>query len=107
MSIVLLDSNGILIGQVSGDILIDDKPPAGTTYKQVTDAEYWVLDAARVANSETYQTKRAALYPPYQDYIDAQVKMASSDLVMQAAGAFQLNDYVNKCLAVKLQFPKV
>ena len=50
--------------------------------------------------------KRAADYPPVIDYIDAQVKKASSDPAMRADGIAQEQDYLSKCLAVKAKYPK-
>ena len=44
----------------------------------------------------TYAQKRAAEYPDYRDYLDG---IAKND---QA----QIQDYVNKCLAVKTKYPK-
>jgi len=75
----------------------------------VGDQERYVelLNAKDAADIEAVRLQRAAAYPPLADKADAEVKMASSDPVMQAAGVLQLNEYVNKCLAVKLQFPKV
>ena len=108
-------STGLIIGScapANDEALLNDALSAGipandVEFRDVTDAEHDVLIKTRDDLSHPYTVKRAAAYPPYQDYIDAQVKMASSDPVMQSAGALQLNDYVNKCLAVKLQFPKV
>ena len=53
-----------------------------------------------------YKTKRAAEYPPYVDYIDAQVKKASLDSAIKAAGIAQEAEYIAACLAVKGKYPK-
>lgn len=52
------------------------------------------------------QAKRAAAYPPIEDYMDAKVKQASSDPTIVAEGLAQEQAYLAACLAVKLQFPK-
>ena len=45
-------------------------------------------------------------YPPMADYLDVQVKKASTDPALQAAGAAQEAAYLAACLAVKTMFPK-
>jgi hypothetical protein len=47
-------------------------------------------------NSIPYDQKRKYEYPPITDYIDGIVK---NDQV-------QIQDYINKCLEVKLKYPK-
>ena len=44
----------------------------------------------------TYQELRATAYPPMQDYIDGLVKGDQA----------QMQAYIDKCLAIKAQFPK-
>lgn len=54
----------------------------------------------------TYAEKRAAEYPNYLDYLDAQVKKASDDDDIRAAGLIQEQEYLAACLAVKAKYPK-
>lgn len=54
----------------------------------------------------SYYEKRAAAYPPVEEYLDAQVKINSGDADMVAAGQAQLEAYYQACLAVKRTFPK-
>jgi len=54
---------------------------------------------------ELVELRRRA-YPPLMDYIDAQVKKASSDPAMQAAGEAQELAYTAACLEVKARHPK-
>jgi|GEM_PF-3878537 len=53
-----------------------------------------------------YYEKRAAAYPPVEEYLDAQVKINSGDADMVAAGQAQLEAYYQACLAVKAKYPK-
>ena len=53
-----------------------------------------VIEAYEKANE--YKKKRQAAYPPMQDYIDGLVKGDQA----------QMQSYIDKCLAVKAQFPK-
>lgn len=54
----------------------------------------------------TYYEKRAAEYPPIEEYLDAQVKINSGDDALIAAGQEQLAAYYEACLAVKARYPK-
>lgn len=54
-----------------------------------------------------YEEKRLLAYPDFRDYLDAQVKLNSSDPLLQTLGQQQLEKYVADCLAVKEQYPKV
>ena len=54
----------------------------------------------------TYVIERAQEYPPLTDYIDAQVKKASSDPVVRVEGKAQERTYIEACLAVKEKYPK-
>jgi hypothetical protein len=53
-----------------------------------------------------YRDKRVAEYPPMQDYIDAQVKKASSDPAVREAGLAQEASYISACAAIKTKYPK-
>ena len=120
---VSIDKNGVLIGRIlhTNDIVEDDEgdypdfdypnitnaeSDAGVIYKDVTDAEYWALFDAKVAAEQTYNLKRAALYPPAHDYLDAQAKKFSDDPVIRQQGIDQEAEYFAKCLEVKAQIPK-
>lgn len=54
----------------------------------------------------TYADKRAENYPDPREFLDAQVKINSGDEALKTEGQKQLANYVNKCLAVKSQYPK-
>lgn len=60
----------------------------------------------KINHKSDYATRRMRAYPPMQDYIDAQVKKASTDPAVRAAGAAQEQTYLAACLAVKAKFPK-
>ena len=69
----------------------------------ITDEEADAIrtDAQAKAQAEyeaslTYAQKRQAAYPPMQDYIDGLVKGDQA----------QMQAYIDKCLAIKAQFPK-
>lgn len=47
------------------------------------------------------RAKRAREYPPMADYLDAQVKKASADPAIVAAGEAQESAYLSACLEVK------
>lgn len=54
-----------------------------------------------------YPQLRALAYPAITDFADALVKINSGDDELSAKGAAELQEYVNKCLAIKSDFPKV
>lgn len=54
----------------------------------------------------SYDCKRADEYPPYQDYLDAMVKINSEDEALIASGEEQLKTYYATCLAIKNKYPK-
>ncbi|MEQ1629614.1 MAG: hypothetical protein ABL873_03805 [Gallionella sp.] len=56
--------------------------------------------------AQAYIARRAAEYPPMQDYIDAQVKKASSDPAIREAGIVQEAAYLAACAAIKTKYPK-
>ncbi len=60
----------------------------------ITDAEAQVMREAK--NAQTYAEKRAAEYPPMQDYLDGVVKGDQA----------QIEKYIADCLAVKAKYPK-
>jgi len=115
-----LDENGYFVGTTTADespleqgvFLIPARcvevelpaVPVGTKAKFVSGE--WAFEAIPVPPPVpepvppaplTYQEKRKAAYPPMADYLDAVVK---ADPVATQA-------YVDACLAVKLQYPKI
>ena len=54
----------------------------------------------------SYSEKRAAEYPPVEEYLDAMVKINSGDEQLIADGQAQLDSYYQACLAVKARYPK-
>lgn len=75
------------------------------TYEEAKDkiVRHW---EKQIVPEPTYYEKRAAAYPPVEEYLDAQVKINSGDADMVAAGQKQLAAYYEICLAVKKKFPK-
>lgn len=69
-------------------------------YKEEDIEVKWVTDEEWASINEaipvSYIEKRRAEYPPITDYIDGIVKGDSA----------QVQDYINKCLAVKAKYPK-
>jgi len=66
---------------------------------QITDAEAATIRAHNqqaAFDALTYAEKRAAEYPSITDYIDGIVKGDQA----------QVQDYVDKCIAVKAKYPK-
>lgn len=57
----------------------------------------------RLAN---YSELRRWAYPEYSIYLDAQVKMNSTEESIQKEGQDQLQTYYQNCIAVKQRFPK-
>ena len=55
---------------------------------------------------KTYQEKRREEYPPFEDYLDAIVKINSGDEDFVQEGNAQLEAYISDCLAVKAKYPK-
>lgn len=54
----------------------------------------------------TYFEERAAHYPDFREYLDAQVKINSGDYTLIVEGKEQLANYYQKCLDVKKAYPK-
>ena len=55
---------------------------------------------------KTYKEKRREEYPPFEDYLDAIVKINSKDEAFTQEGKTQLETYIADCLAVKEKYPK-
>lgn len=65
--------------------------------KQPTDAEIAAEILRLQSNYDNdYSRKRAAEYPPMEDYLDGVVKGDQA----------QIDEYIAKCLAVKTKYPK-
>ncbi len=78
----------------SGDLIPGDR--------EATEEE--VNEYLRKINS--YHLKRAAAYPDFREFIDAEIKIRSGNTEMAEEGKQQLNKYIEDCLAVKTRFPK-
>lgn len=74
--------------------------------EQAYDGQWYLAGYAPVAPVPTYDQLRVAEYPPYTEYLDAQVKLGSGDLALATEGQRQLDAYVSACLAVKEKYPK-
>jgi hypothetical protein len=68
-----------------------------TANEQLT-VDQWKLD--------NYAKLRKWDYPEYAEYLDAIVKLNSTDLSIRAEGQVQLDKYIADCLNVKIRFPK-
>lgn len=77
-----------------------------STYTHTFDNDYRIEGGIVYPPEAPYAQKRAAEYPPYTEYLDAQVKLASSDEITRVAGQEQLDAYFGACLAVKDKYPK-
>jgi hypothetical protein len=71
---------------------------AAYTNQYGMDASQWKID--------NYVDLRQWAYPPYGEYLDAVVKVNSTEHELQAEGQAQLDKYYADCLAVKDRFPK-
>ncbi|BBE50838.1 hypothetical protein OYT1_ch1281 [Ferriphaselus amnicola] len=71
-----------------------------------TELETAIAAEQAVIKTAAYLGQRAAEYPALTDYIDAQVKKASNDPVVQQAGREQEAAYLNACLSIKQKYPK-
>ena len=80
--------------------------PAQVEVKYIPDEEFHTLLAAQTTGAMTYADKRRAEYPPMADYLDAKVKQASNDPMLQEAGRLQEAAYHDACLEVKARYPK-
>ncbi len=72
----------------------------------LTELETAIAAEQAVIKAAAYLGQRAAEYPALTDYIDAQVKKASSDPATQQAGLDQEAAYLNVCLSIKQKYPK-
>lgn len=75
-------------------------------YVQAFDGQFYLKGTEPAAPEPTYQELRAAEYPDFKEYLDAQVKLNSDDETLIAAGQAQLEAYYSACLAVKTKYPK-
>jgi hypothetical protein len=55
---------------------------------------------------ENYAQLRSWSYPEYTEFLDAQVKINSGDIILQGEGKYQLDYYFANCLNAKIKFPK-
>lgn len=69
-------------------------PMDGTPYTE--DQRFGFFTGLQQVLDTQYQRDRRNEYPPIEDYIDGVVKGDQS----------QINEYINKCLAVKAKYPK-
>lgn len=100
------DLNVIMIGQkpdCTGYLLLSDQVVEEfTQHDSVPDGydfifrQAWGLTITEEIIHRVISTLRAEAYPPMADYLDAIVKNDND----------QLNDYLQKCLAVKQKYPK-
>ena len=68
--------------------------PDGTPYTD--DQRYGFFLGLEQHNATQYQRDRKNEYPPIEEYLDGVVKGDQS----------QIDEYINKCLAVKAKYPK-
>lgn len=91
--------NGVVVNVIEGDTgLVNGVTMVASDSANIGDSfDGQSFTPAPVVDTRTYAQKRAAEYPPMQDYIDGMVK---GDQVQIAA-------YIAACQAVKLKYPKV
>jgi hypothetical protein len=79
-------------------IMVDDiiKNLDGTSITLPTDIEEKRAELIQEYNAKNYQRKRKLEYPPITDYLDAVVKGDEE----------AIQEYIDKCLAVKAKYPK-
>lgn len=75
-----------------GTVLIN--PMDGTPYTE--NQRFGFFTGLQQVIDTQYQRDRRNEYPPIEDYIDGVVKGDQS----------QIDEYINKCLAVKAKYPK-
>jgi len=90
---------GVSCHEENGVLLLQDA--VTHEYRELTLAENVAVDAQVVyatdlIKANAYKAKRAAEYPPMEEYLDALVK---GDMKAQ-------NAYILKCQAVKIKYPK-
>ena len=69
-------------------------PMDGTPYTEIQ--RFGFFTGLQQVFDTQYQRDRKNEYPPIEDYVDAIVKGDQS----------QIDEYINKCLAVKAKYPK-
>lgn len=67
-------------------------------YETESTVKQWRID--------NYIQLRRWAYPPIEDYVDAQVKIAQKGS-LELEGKSQLNSYTGACYSVKLRFPRL
>ena len=79
-------------------IMVDDiiKNLDGTSITLPTNIEEKRAELIQEYNAKNYQRKRKLEYPPITDYLDAVVKGDEE----------AIQEYIDKCLAVKAKYPK-
>lgn len=69
-------------------------PMDGTPYTEIQRFGFYI--GLQEVFDTQYQRDRKQEYPPIEEYVDGIVKGDQS----------QINEYINKCLAVKAKYPK-
>lgn len=82
----------------ASDLEIDSLISEFTGFTEQSDIDNW-----RKAH---YLELRGWAYPDFKNYLDAQVKLSSSDETLHQEGQAQLNAYFALCFGVKDRFPK-
>lgn len=100
----------------NNEVLADCEPYRSEYNKTVSNEEWQASNySAYIEDGEiilgykdtrSYAQKRAAEYPNYEEYLDAQVKINSNDEVLIAQGQTQLAQYYIDCLTIKNKYPK-
>lgn len=70
------------------------------------DGRLYLESQVPLPSAPDYQELRAAEYPDFREYLDAQVKINSGDETLITVGQTQLEAYYQACLSVKAQYPK-
>lgn len=72
--------------------------------QKILDFYYGQVDSA-TWKKDNYAYLRKCFYPDQSEFIDAEVKLSTSDSKLVVKGSTQKQTYVDACLAVKARFP--
>jgi len=61
----------------------------------------------KLSHKGDYKVGRSKVYPPIEDYLDAQIKINSRDPVLVKEGKEQFDTYIKVCLQIKKNYPKI
>ena len=86
---------------------LDMNLPLTKIDKQITDFFVDCLPDIKQWKKDNYTQLRKQAYPSIGEYLDTQVKINSRDLFRKQEGQKQLQTYIEACLLVKENYPKM